>query len=89
MCRQARDTREWMALEPPKAPARRLLAPIVEIWINNALPMMGQRLATTCKLDMLKELDELVESDRKVAGDVLRKKGHTPRDWRKAASIAE
>ncbi len=57
--------------------------------------MMGQRLARTCNFDKpdlelrcTKELEVLVESDRRVAGDVLCKKGHTPRDWRKRVSIA-
>lgn len=55
--------------------------------------MMGQRRASTCRLDMLPAPGEtwcwvaVVESERSVAGDVLERNGHMERDWRKIDSM--
>ena len=57
--------------------------------------MMGQRLASTCRLDMLPAPGEtwcsvaVVESERSVAGDVLERNGHMERDWRRIDSMAD
>jgi hypothetical protein len=55
--------------------------------------MMGQRLASTCRLDMLPAPGDtwcavaVVESERSVAGDVLERNGHMDRDWRRIDSM--
>ena len=56
--------------------------------------MMGQRLASTCRFDILPAPGEtwcsvaVVESERSVAGDVLERNGHMERDWRRMDSMA-
>lgn len=58
-----------------------------------ALPMMGQRLPSTWRFDILPALGEtswlaaVVESERSVAGDVLCRNGHIVLDWRRRASM--
>ena len=55
--------------------------------------MTGHRRPKTCKLEIVPPPGEacwtevLVESERSVAGDVLFKKGHIARDWRRRASM--
>jgi hypothetical protein len=55
--------------------------------------MMGQRRARTWRLDMLPAPGEtwwpvaVVESERKVAGEVLWRNGHMDRDWCSRASM--
>ena len=53
--------------------------------------MMGQRRAMVCRLDMLpppgEALRVVVESERRVAGEVFFKKGHMDFDWRSTASM--
>jgi hypothetical protein len=56
--------------------------------------MIGQRLPSTCRFDMLPALGEtswlaavVVESERSVAGDVLWRNGHMVLDWRRRASM--
>ena len=84
----ALSTLEWYARTPPKAPASAELADR-ELCTARALPMIGQRPARTCKLDMrLPPRDALcaavaaavVERLRSVAGLVFFRKGHMARD---------
>lgn len=54
--------------------------------------MTGQRRAKTCRFDMLPPPGEalwalVVESERRVAGDVFFKNGHMDRDWRRSDSM--
>jgi hypothetical protein len=59
-----------------------------------AFPMMGQRRAMVCKLDMLPPPGEAcraeveVERERSVAGEVFFRNGHIAFDWRSTASMA-
>jgi hypothetical protein len=56
-----------------------------------AFPMMGQRRAMVCRLDMLPPPGEAwrveVERERRVAGEVFFKNGHMDFDWRSTASM--
>jgi hypothetical protein len=55
--------------------------------------MMGQRRASTWRLDMRPPPGEalwpafVVDSERSVAGEVFFRKGHMERDWRRRASM--
>lgn len=92
VCSLARLTRVWYARTPPKAPASALL-PMRALWTARALPMMGQRRASTWRFDMLPAPGEtswpaaVVERARSVAGDVFERNGHMDLDWRSRASM--
>src|ERR1035438_1360218 len=70
-----------MAAAPPMP-----ILPVLAVCTASALPIMGQRRAMVCRLDIAPPPGEawlravLVESDRRVAGDVFCKKGHRDLD---------
>ena len=69
------------------------ILPVLAVCTASALPIIGQRRAMVCKLDIVPPPGETwvraveVESERRVAGDVFCKKGHRDLDWRRTASI--
>jgi hypothetical protein len=63
-----------------------------EDWTASALPITGHRRAKTCNFEIVPPHGEAcgrvaVDRARSVAGDARFKKGQTPLDWRKTASI--
>ena len=77
-----------MAAAPPMP-----VLPVLAVCTASALPIMGQRRAMVCRLDIVPPPGEAwlraveVERERRVAGDVLCKKGHRDLDWRRTASM--
>lgn len=57
-----------------------------------ALPMTGQRWASSCRLDMVPPQGDAlgradVESERRVAGEADLRNGHIALDWRRMLSM--
>ena len=69
------------------------MTPVRALCTARALPMTGQRRASTCRFDIMPPLGDiprvLVDNARRVVGDVLFRKGHMPvaRAWDNRASM--